>query len=58
MISVAISGGQLTLFKCSGADTGCWTAGKKMCTGCFTGDYPAGIPEKEDEDKNMFEEGW
>jgi amidophosphoribosyltransferase len=31
---------------------------EKMCTACFTGDYPAGIPEKEDADKNMFEEGW
>ena len=30
----------------------------KMCTACFNRDYPAGVPEKEDMNKNMFEEGW
>lgn len=31
---------------------------KKMCTACFTGEYPAGVPDKEDMNKFLFEEGW
>lgn len=31
---------------------------KKMCAACFNRDYPAGVPEAEDLDKNIFEEGW
>lgn len=31
---------------------------EKMCTACFNRDYPAGVPEKEDMNKNLFEEGW
>jgi amidophosphoribosyltransferase len=30
----------------------------KMCTACFNRDYPAGVPEEEDMNKNIFEEGW
>lgn len=29
----------------------------RMCSACFTGDYPAGIPDKKDMNKNIFEEG-
>jgi len=31
---------------------------EKMCVACFNRDYPAGVPEEEDMNKNLFEEGW
>ena len=31
---------------------------KKMCTACFDGDYPAGVPDEIDMNKYIFEEGW